>query len=119
MQRIRTLGCGLAIDDFGSGYSSLRYLDSFPLTEIKIDRHFVTGLHTNPFRRAVVAAVIRLGNQLGASVTAEGVEADDERRVLLELGCPFAQGFAFGRPMPEAAFLRLVSDGGPGAGHDL
>lgn len=110
LRRVRDLGFGLAIDDFGTGYSSLRYLETFPLTEIKIDRYFVDGLHRSAFRRAVVEAVVKMGRELGAAVTAEGLESGADRQVLLDLGCPFAQGYAFGAPLPEAEFARLAQE---------
>ena len=113
LRRIRDLGCGLAIDDFGTGYSSLRYLETFPLSEIKIDRSFVSGLDRSRFRSVVVDAVVKMGRALGAAVTAEGVETDADRLALLQIECPYAQGYAFGAPMPEEAFALVANEPAP------
>ncbi|HEV2360829.1 MAG TPA: EAL domain-containing protein, partial [Acidimicrobiales bacterium] len=100
LSRIRDLGVGLAIDDFGTGYSSLMYLKRLPLTSLKIDQAFVTGLPGDPIDTAVVAAVVELAGRLGISVTAEGVETEEQRMAVLELGCNRAQGYLFSRPEP-------------------
>lgn len=107
-ERLRELGVGLSIDDFGTGYSGLLYLERFPVSEIKIDRHFVRDLASSVSKRAIVEAVIKLGRELGLNVVAEGVETKAEERVLRALGCPLAQGFLFGRPTDAAAFGKLV-----------
>ena len=99
---LRYLGVGLAIDDFGTGYASLTYLRRLHATVVKIDRSFVDGLGQQLDDRTIVKAVIGLSHAMGLSVTAEGVETVDQLRVLRELGCQFAQGYYFGRPVPAA-----------------
>jgi diguanylate cyclase (GGDEF)-like protein/PAS domain S-box-containing protein len=109
LRELRDLGVGLSIDDFGTGYSSLRYLELFPVTEVKIDRCFVSDVHLHHSRCLIVDAVIRLGKELQIAVVAEGAEQPEEVAVLRQLGCPYVQGYFFGRPMPEANFLSLVN----------
>ena len=111
-RRLRDLGVGLSIDDFGTGYSSLRYLGSFPVTEIKLDRSFVAGLDGNAYNRTIVEAVLKVGADLRLGVIAEGVETWAERVQLLALGCRYAQGYLFSKPVDEAGFVALKD--GPG-----
>jgi EAL domain-containing protein (putative c-di-GMP-specific phosphodiesterase class I) len=112
LEEIRKLGVGLGIDDFGTGYSSLSYLKRLPVSFVKVDRSFVAGLATDPSDREIVTAVIRLGQALGLTTVAEGVEDLDQFTMLRELGCDQAQGFLFGRPQagpPEHARPEAVS----------
>jgi diguanylate cyclase (GGDEF)-like protein len=110
LARIRALGVGLAIDDFGTGYSSLLYLKRLPLTGIKIDQAFVSGLPEDPIDGAVVAAVVALAERLDVTVTAEGVETEAQLRAVADLGCRFAQGYYLSRPEPPEKFLeRLIA----------
>jgi EAL domain-containing protein (putative c-di-GMP-specific phosphodiesterase class I) len=106
---LRELGIGLSIDDFGTGYSSLRYLEAFPLTEIKIDRSFVSGLPHSAAKRVIVEAVIKLGSTLGVHVVAEGVEQQAEREMLAAMGCSLAQGYLFSPPLPAAKFSTVAA----------
>lgn len=106
---LRELGVGLSIDDFGTGYSSLRYLERFPLTEIKIDRSFVSGMAHSAAKRVIVEAVIKLGSKLGVRIVAEGVERPAERDMLVNMGCTLAQGYLFSRPLGADAFKQLAS----------
>ena len=104
-----SLGVRLAMDDFGTGYSSLSSLRRFPGEFLKIDRSFVANLKTDPTAPAIVAAVVSLSEALGLSPVAEGVEGEDDARLLQALGCRFAQGYLYARPMAEAeatAWLR-------------
>ncbi len=110
LERLRDLGVGLVIDDFGTGYSSLRYLAKFPVNEIKIDRCFVTGLKDASVNQAVVEAILSMGAAKGAAVTAEGIETEAERQLLLELGCPIGQGYLFSYPVGGEEF-RWMLDG--------
>jgi diguanylate cyclase (GGDEF)-like protein len=103
-QRLRQIGVGISVDDFGTGYSNLRSLETFPVTEIKIDRTFVSELVTRPSRGVIIQAVIDLGRALGLTVVAEGVETEAQRTMLSEMGCPVGQGYLFGRPIDAEAF---------------
>ncbi|PWV99078.1 PAS domain S-box-containing protein/diguanylate cyclase (GGDEF)-like protein [Hoeflea marina] len=103
-ERLRRIGVGLSVDDFGTGYSNLRSLERFPVTEIKIDRTFVSELATAPSKRVIVRAIIELGRALGLTVVAEGVETEAQRAMLSEMGCPVGQGYLFGVPTDEESF---------------
>ena len=107
LRRLRDLGVRLVLDDFGTGYSSLAYLKHLPLDTIKIDRSFVAGL-ANAADRSIVEAVITLAHGLHIDVVAEGIETDDQLRLLKDLACDFGQGYLFSRPVPaaEAALLQ-------------
>ncbi len=99
VDRIRELGIGIAIDDFGKGYSSLTYLKDIPATEIKIDKKFVENIAVDEKDWHIVRATMDLAQAFGMKVVAEGVDNDESLRVLQELGCAMAQGFYISRPM--------------------
>jgi EAL domain-containing protein (putative c-di-GMP-specific phosphodiesterase class I) len=102
MDRLRSLGVRLALDDFGTGYSALAYLRRFPVTSLKIDRSFVSGLTHSNDDRALVEAIIRLGETFGLELVAEGIEEWAQRDALALLGCRQGQGFLYSRPLPAA-----------------
>jgi len=102
---------GVAIDDFGAGYSSLSYLKNLPFTKLKIDREFVVDVHERPDSQAICGALATLARGLGIELLAEGVEKREEVDALLALGCVKFQGYYFGRPMPAADFIEAVTDG--------
>ncbi|WP_245331364.1 putative bifunctional diguanylate cyclase/phosphodiesterase [Mesorhizobium sophorae] len=104
---LRDLGISIAMDDFGTGYSSLSYLRSFPFNRIKIDRSFVSLMCESGESRAIVKAVAELGATLGMTTTAEGVETEDQFRLVRENGCTDVQGWLFGRPMPASELHTL------------
>lgn len=113
LEALRTLGVRLAIDDFGSGYSSLAYLRRFPVDKLKLDRSFVRDIERDPGDRKIVEAMILLGQSLGLETVAEGVESQAQLRCLAELGCDQAQGFLVGRPMRNTDLNAFaVSHGG-------
>ncbi len=108
LTRLRRLGVRLAIDDFGTGYSSLGYLSRFPVEVLKVDKSFVDDISVSERSRMLAAAVVGLGDTLGMTTLAEGVESQDQRRVLEELGCQNGQGYLFGRPMPAVDFAAIL-----------
>jgi EAL domain-containing protein (putative c-di-GMP-specific phosphodiesterase class I) len=108
LTRLRRLGVRLAIDDFGTGYSSLGYLSRFPVEVLKVDKSFVDDISVSERSRMLAAAVVGLGDTLGMTTLAEGVESEDQRRVLEELGCQNGQGYLFGRPMPAVDFAAIL-----------
>lgn len=113
MQRLRDMGIGLSVDDFGTGYSSLSTLASLPVTEMKIDRAFISGIDRDERSRALVAAMISVGRKLGLHVVAEGVEQECELAFLRKQGCPAIQGYYYSRPVsPEALSAMLASGWG-------
>lgn len=103
--RIRMLGFNLAIDDFGTAYSSLMQLARIPFSELKIERAFVTGIETDAAKRAIVHACARLGAGLGLGVVAEGVETMAELEQVRQAGCTEVQGYLVSKPMPVAQAL--------------
>ena len=111
VQQLSDLGVRLAIDDFGTGYSSLAYLTTLPVDELKIDRSFVAQLDQPDDRsRTVVAATITLGHQLGLSITAEGVETEEQQQVLAELSCDDVQGYLRSRPVMAETVEALIAE---------
>jgi len=86
------------MDDFGTGYSSLSNLQSFPFDKIKIDRSFVGAMEDDAAARSIIRAIVGIGRSLALPVVAEGVETEAQHRMVIEEGCPQAQGFLFGRP---------------------
>jgi len=108
VSRLRLKGFGLSQDDFGRGYSSMYNLLSTPFTEMKIDRAFVSGAWKEPARHAVLASAVELGHELGLTVTAEGVETEDDLACLRRLGCDRAQGFLFSPAVDLARFGQLL-----------
>ncbi|MCP3418472.1 MULTISPECIES: sensor domain-containing protein [Bradyrhizobium] len=108
LRRLKALGVRISMDDFGSGYSSLSYLQAFPFDKIKIDRAFVINLGRNPQSAAIVRAVIDLGHGLEMSIVAEGVETEAQLDFLAEEGCDAVQGYLIGRPAPIGQFAALV-----------
>jgi diguanylate cyclase (GGDEF)-like protein/PAS domain S-box-containing protein len=106
--RLKSLGVRIALDDFGSGYSSLSYLHSFAFDKIKIDRTFISDLENNRHSMAIVNAVIDLGHSLHIPVLAEGVETSAQHEMLRERGCDEVQGYLAGRPLPIEYYTDLT-----------
>ena len=111
LSRLREIGVRIAIDDYGTGLSTLDYLKRIPANEIKIDQSFVKGIVENRSDRLMVQSTIGLAHSLGRVVVAEGVEHREIIDVLVELECDIAQGFAIGRPMSlESLSRRLATE---------
>ena len=110
LTRFRIKGIGLAIDDFGVGYSTLMQLRQLPFTELKIDRFFVTDLATSNESRLIARSIIELAHGLGLVTTAEGVETVEQLRILRDLGCDVAQGYLMSRPLAPEALGDWVKD---------
>lgn len=99
LRELQALGAGVAIDDFGTGYAPLTYLKQLAADDLKIDRSFVRGLGSDSYDTAIVASLISLAHNLKVRCVAEGVETVEQLTLLKELGCDFAQGFLFCRPV--------------------
>jgi diguanylate cyclase (GGDEF)-like protein/PAS domain S-box-containing protein len=112
LRRLKALGIRISMDDFGSGYSSLSYLQAFPFDKIKVDRAFVMNLGRNPQSAAIVRAVIGLGHGLEMSIVAEGVETQEQLSFLSDEGCDAVQGYFIGRPQPIGQYAALVGRSG-------
>ncbi|WP_318013984.1 putative bifunctional diguanylate cyclase/phosphodiesterase [Mesorhizobium sp. BH1-1-5] len=107
LRRIKALGVTIAIDDFGTGYSSLETLRAFPFDKIKLDRSFMSEVETSPQAKAIIRAVLALGQSLHIPVLAEGVETHSQLSILRAEGCNEAQGFLLGRPAPFGEIFAL------------
>jgi EAL domain-containing protein (putative c-di-GMP-specific phosphodiesterase class I) len=110
LRELKDLGVQLAIDDFGSGNSALRYLQHFPIDTLKIDRSFVEGLGTDPRSLGLLRGIVAFAKNIGMSVTGEGVETSDQSDCLRSLGCDRAQGFLFARPSPADTIDSLLAE---------
>lgn len=108
MHAIRALGIGLSVDDFGTGYSSLSRLAHLPIRELKIDRSFMRDIEKDAGALAIATAVVRVGQGLGMTVVAEGVETEGQRKMLAELGCDVVQGFLYAPALAPVAFERWL-----------
>lgn len=113
LKKIRELGVGLSIDDFGKGYSSLTYLKQVPATEIKIDKTFIETISVDQTDQHIVKAVIDIAHALDMQVVAEGVDSDESLAMILELGCEMAQGYLIARPMRSDLVRKWVDDYSP------
>jgi EAL domain-containing protein (putative c-di-GMP-specific phosphodiesterase class I) len=109
LEQLRALGINLSLDDYGTGYNSLAYLQALPIDELKVDRSFVTGIGTNPKSRAIVEATVALGRSLGLDLVAEGIETESDWHELEILGVDMAQGYWLSRPQPAENFVRWLA----------
>ncbi len=107
-RRLKELGVGLVLDDFGTGFSSLGYLRRFPFDLLKIDRSFVDQIGSDTANSAIVTAVAGIAEALGVGVVAEGVETEAQLQAVTALGCHYAQGYLFSRPVPAAEATELL-----------
>ena len=105
LHALKALGVSIVLDDFGIGYSSMRYLQEFPFDKIKIDKSFIQSMASHADSAAIVRAIAGLGRSLDIESTAEGVETAEQLRLLRSAGCQLAQGFLFSRPVPAAQLV--------------
>jgi len=108
LQSIAALGVRLSVDDFGTGYATLKQLQKLPVHELKVDRSFVSGMNQNRGNQTIVRSTIELGKQLGLRVTAEGVETVAELRALATMGCHEIQGYYLAKPMPPVEVIAWI-----------
>jgi len=108
LRAIRDLGVRIAIDDFGTGHSSLAYLARLPVDALKIDRSFIITMLSNPDTMTLVRTIISLAQSLGLTVVAEGVDSEEQARMLRLLRCNQMQGYLFSKPVPFEAMTALL-----------
>ena len=108
LARLKDSHIGISLDDFGTGYSSLSYLHRFPIDTLKIDRSFIGRLDLARENTGIIKAIVMLARDLGLKVVAEGVETAEQLAILRTLGCEYAQGFLFSRPVDSAAATQLL-----------
>ena len=109
LRELKTLGVQIAVDDFGTGHSSLAYLSQFPIDVVKIDRAFVAGIGRTPEDSAIVVAIVSMARGLGLKVIAEGVETEEQLAFLKALRCDEFQGYLFSKPVPPDELEKLLS----------
>ncbi|MET0613666.1 MAG: EAL domain-containing protein, partial [Pseudomonas caspiana] len=109
LSQLRSMGLTVAVDDFGTGYSSLASLKDLPIDNLKIDRTFISGLPHDKSYVAITQAVIELGHALGFTVTAEGIETQEQLAFLRHAGCDTGQGYLISRPVPVDEFEALLA----------
>ena len=112
LARLRMRGFGLSVDDYGTGFSSLRQLTRVPFTELKVDQNFVGGCSADSALRAIVESSVEMARRLAIKSVAEGVETEAEWEVLKAVGCDMAQGYLIGKPMEEDSFLQFCAAAG-------
>ena len=110
IEALSSRGIRTYIDDFGTGYSSLAYLKKLPVYALKIDREFVKDIPSDRDDLEIVRATLLLAQTFGLKTVAEGVENREQADILRELGCDFAQGYYFGKPVPAEDFERIILD---------
>ena len=110
LKHFKDMGIHVVMDDFGTGYASLNHLRHIPIDSIKIDRTFISGIITSPTDAAITVATIDMAHALGLTVTAEGVETEEQHDFLRDHGCDFAQGYLYAAPMENTAFLAWIKD---------
>ena len=109
ISKFKQEGMSISIDDFGTGYSSLHHLRVLSFDKIKIDRSFINSMHTDPESHEIVKTIVALGKSLGLPTTAEGIEIDDNRDLLNEMGCATGQGYLYARPLPACDVSEFIN----------
>ena len=108
MNSLRKMGIKLAMDDFGTGYSSLSYIQIMPITLLKLDRSFIINIETDEIAQQIVKAVINIARSKKIETIAEGIENENQARILKEMGCQYAQGYLYGKPMPADKLAEYI-----------
>ncbi len=108
LHKLKSMGVRIALDDFGTGFSSLSYLRSFPFDKVKIDRSFISSLDEKPESVAIIKAVVDIGKSLNMSVTAEGIETEEQLRAVFKQDCDEVQGYLFSPPLPQSSIEKLL-----------
>lgn len=109
LDRLKKLGIKIALDDFGKGYSSLSYLKQLPIDTLKIDKSFIDSIHTDRDNVGLTGMIVKLGQNMGLTIVAEGVEGQEQLDYLIETGCHKIQGYLISKPLPENEILKFYS----------
>ena len=110
LHAIRTMGVALSLDDFGTGYSSLSCLHELPVNFVKVDRSFVSQAQNSAYHRVLIEATIRMAQTLGLGTVAEGIETEDQARLMADLGCDKGQGYLYSKPLEAHALVDWVRE---------
>lgn len=110
LEKLRALGVAIAMDDFGTGYSSLSYISSFPFNKIKIDKSFIHAMDRDNALNAIVKCIVAMGHSLDVTITAEGVETEEQSAMLRDYGCHQMQGFLYGYPVSAEECARQIAE---------
>ena len=111
LDRLRQMGVRIALDDFGTGYSSLNYLQHLPINNMKIDKSFVQDIVNDRNKSYIAESIIQLAHRLNLEVIAEGVETEEQLRMLVNKNCDIIQGFIFSEPLPSRKVERILRRG--------
>jgi EAL domain-containing protein (putative c-di-GMP-specific phosphodiesterase class I) len=109
LKTLHSGGIQISLDDFGSGCSSLSNLNQYPIDMLKIDRSFIRRLSPHSRDRPMAEAIIAMAHKLGINVVAEGLETEQQRDFLSDMGCDYGQGYYFSKPLPADEFSRVLS----------
>jgi EAL domain-containing protein (putative c-di-GMP-specific phosphodiesterase class I) len=118
LRELKKIGIHIALDDFGSGYSSLNYLRRLPLNVLKIDKSFIDFIHTDTESEGLVATIIDIAGNMGLEVIAEGVELQEQRDLLVSRGCSWMQGYLVAKPLPAAQIETFLQEHNKAPGAD-
>jgi diguanylate cyclase (GGDEF)-like protein/PAS domain S-box-containing protein len=119
LRELKKIGIHIALDDFGSGYSSLNYLRRLPLNVLKIDKSFIDFIHTDTESEGLVATIIDIAGNMGLEVIAEGVELQEQRDLLVSRGCSWMQGYLVAKPLPAAQIETFLREHNKASGADM
>jgi len=117
LTRLRLAGCGLSLDDYGTGYSSVKQLSQIPFTELKVDRSLIDGIAGKGHLQVIFENTLKMCNELGITLVAEGIEQPADLDFLYRSGCPVGQGYLFSPPIAESDFIHWYQAGMPTLNH--
>lgn len=110
MEKLKSLGVKISMDDFGKGYSSLTQLIQLPIEELKVDREFIKEVNKDTRKKNIVKLIVNTAKELGLNIVAEGVENDDEKKYVIDSGCDEVQGYYYSKPLPEEEFIKYLKE---------
>jgi len=110
INRLREMGVSIALDDFGTGYSSLNYLTKIPINTLKIDKSFIDNIGIMDEKDSLISSIVDIGQRLGLSIVAEGVETEEQFKYLAQKRCERIQGYFFSKPLPQDSVFDLLKE---------